>query len=106
MLEHQQPQHHVRRGSRSAAAAALRAPLGEGLGYRGDDLRVVPQPIGLSHPGFLQIGDLGGDQPIAETALHPPPLNHGLRLRDWPASSGRSSAWLISQIASIASFSL
>ena len=33
--------------------------------------------IGLPHPGFVQIGHLGGDQPVTETALGPPRLNHG-----------------------------
>ena len=76
VLEHQQPQHDIGRGSKAAAAAALRVSPGEGLVHRRNDLRVFQHPIGLSHPGFVPVADLGRDQPIAETALRPPPLNH------------------------------
>jgi hypothetical protein len=91
VLEHQQPQHHLGRGSEPAAAAAPRVPSGEGLVHRRDDLRVVQHPIGLAHPGFVQVANLGRDQPVAETPLCPPPLNHR-PAPPLPASSGRSSA--------------
>jgi hypothetical protein len=45
--------------------------------HRRHDLRVVENAIDPAHPGFIQVGHLGGDQPVAEAALCPPPLNHG-----------------------------
>src|ERR1700730_17333599 len=107
VLEHQQTQHHLGRGARPAAAAALRMPLGESLVDRRHDLLVGQHPIGMLHPLFVQILDLLGNQPVTKAALCPPRLNQGFFLaRLGAAPSGRSSAWLSSQMSSSSSLSL
>jgi len=78
VFEHQQPQHHFGRGPRPAAAAAVGAPLREGLVHRRHDLRIIEHAIGLSHPDFVQVRDLRGDQPVAKAALSAVRLNHAL----------------------------
>src|ERR1700737_2947037 len=82
-------------------------PLGQGLVDRRHDLLVPQHPIGVLHPLFEQVLDLLGNQPVTKGALRPPGLNHGFFLaRLGAAPSGRSSAWLSSQISSSASLSL
>src|ERR1700731_276641 len=85
----------------------LCGPLGQGLVDRRPDLLVPQPPIGVLHPLFEQVLDLLGNQPVTKGALRPPGLNHGFFLaRLGAAPSGRSSAWLSSQISSSASLSL
>src|SRR5438309_10581329 len=93
--------------ARPAAGAALRMPLGQGLVDRRHDLLVAQHPIGVLHPLFVQILDFLGNQPVTKGALRPPCLDHGFFLaRLGAAPSGRSSAWLSSQMSSSASLSL
>src|SRR5712664_2742552 len=107
VLEHQQTQHHLGRGARPAAGAALRMPLGQGLIDRRHDVLVAQHLIGVLHPLFVQILDFLGNQPVTKAALRPPCLDHGFFLaRLGAAPSGRSSAWLSSQTSSSASLSL
>ena len=76
VFEHQQTQHHLGRGARSAAFAALRMTLGQGLVDRRHDLRIVEQLIGLFHPRFMKLLDFFGDQPVTKAALRTMRLNH------------------------------
>jgi hypothetical protein len=76
VLEHQQTQHDLGWDATPATQAALRMLLGEGLVDHRHDLRVIERAISLAHPGFVQVGHLCGNQPVAKTTLRPPRLNH------------------------------
>ena len=76
VLEDQQAQHHLRRRTQSAAAAALGMALAEGLVHGRYHLLICQHLIGVPHPVFAQIAHLFGDQAVAEAALCTPHLNH------------------------------
>ena len=76
VLEDQQAQHHLRRRTQSAAAAALGMALAEGLVHGRYHLLIRQHLIGVPHPVFAQIAHLFGDQAVAEAALCTPHLNH------------------------------
>jgi hypothetical protein len=93
VFENEQAQDHVGRRAETAAAAAFRMSPPQRLVNQTDDGFIVEQPIGVVHPLLAQILHFVCDQPVAETALQPPPLDHGRFLRDGAAvSSGRSSS--------------
>jgi hypothetical protein len=93
MLENEQAQDHVGGRAQTAATAALRMSPPQRFVNQSDDGLIVEQPIGVVHPPLAQVLHFVGDQPIAEAALGPPPLNHRRFLRERAAaSSGRSSS--------------
>ena len=58
-----------------------------------DNLRVIENAIGPPHPGFVQVANLGRDQPVAKAALRPPRFDHARLRRGLGVSrSGRNSA--------------
>jgi hypothetical protein len=76
MLEDQQPQHRLGRCATATAAAALGMSLPHGLIHNRDNLFVRQHLIGMRHPAFAKIVHFLRDQPVAETQLLSPHLNH------------------------------
>ena len=62
--------------SLAAPAAAVGMPMRQSFVHGADDLLIHQHPIGVFHPIFAKIAQFRGDQPIAETELCPPHLNH------------------------------
>ncbi len=76
MFEGQQPQHHVGRRAASAAATAVGMALPQCVVDDRDNLLIGQHFVGVFHPVFAKIAHFLRDQPIPETELPSPHLNH------------------------------
>ena len=55
------------------------------------DLLIHQHPVGVFHPIFAKITQFRGNQPIAETELCPPHLNHAAPLSAFDAAPGAAN---------------
>jgi hypothetical protein len=76
VLEDQQPQHRLSRCTTAAATAALGVSLPQGLIHNRHDLFVRQHLVRMRHPVFAKIAYFLHYQPVAETQLLSPHLNH------------------------------
>jgi hypothetical protein len=76
VLEDQQSQHHVGRGTATPPATALRMTFRQCLVHGCDNLLIRQHFVGMCHPVFAKIAHFLGNQAVAETELSPPHLNH------------------------------
>jgi hypothetical protein len=94
VLEHQQTQHHLGRGARPAAGAALGMPLGQGLVHGRHDFLVRQYLIGVFHP--LRADPSLRRRSVRHQSCAAPVASQSrfFLLRLGVVSSGRNSAWL------------
>jgi hypothetical protein len=87
VLEHQQSQHDLRRGSLAPARAAVRPAAGQRRVHQIDQLRVPKHVVDMAHPVFPQLAHFLSDQALGQIELQAAQFNHIKPSRaPWPAA--------------------